>query len=81
MSWTLVAFTWHVDPASPGVKVEPDSVHVPRTTCQVTAPVPDPPDVVNAYFCPYVAATEVTVRTDYAARVIVTVVSEESTAL
>ena len=47
MSRALVARTTHDDAALPGVRVDPETVHVPDTTVHVTAPAPLPPDVVS----------------------------------
>lgn len=55
VSWAFVARTTHADPASPGVRVDPSTVHVllvPGTTTHVTAPVPEPPVVVSARVWP-----------------------------
>ena len=81
MSCAFVARTTHDEPASPGVNVEPDTVHVPDTTCHDTAPVPEPPDDVSARFEPYVADVDDTVNDDCDARAIEMVVSEVETAL
>ena len=37
----------HVDPASPGVNEVPETVQVPDTTENDTAPLPDPPVAVS----------------------------------
>jgi hypothetical protein len=42
------------EPAFPGVKVEPEIVHVPDTTEYVTTPFPEPPMAPNERVCPYV---------------------------
>ena len=77
MSWAFVARTEHVEPASPGVNVEPVTVHVPSMICHVTAPVPLPPDVVNDNACPYVADVDVTVKVACTARAIEIVAADE----
>jgi hypothetical protein len=46
-------------------------VHVPDTTCHVTAPVPLPPNVVNDNDAPYVADVDDTDNADCATRLIV----------
>ena len=69
--------TVHVEPASPGVSIEPDTVHVPSMICHVTAPVPLPPDVVSERVEPYVAMVEATTSDDWDARVMTTAVSAE----
>ena len=79
MSWAFVAVTEHNEPASPGVRVDPDTVHVPDATVHVTAPVPLPPDVVNDNACPYVAEVDVTVKVACAVRAIEMVVLEDDT--
>ena len=48
VSVTLVALTTQDDPASPGVSVEPETVHVPDTFAQTSPPSPLPPVAVNA---------------------------------
>ena len=73
VSCAFVARTTHDEPASPGVNVEPETVHVPDTTCHVTAPVPEPPDDVSARFEPNVADVEVTDKEDCEIRLIVRV--------
>ena len=69
--------TVHVEPASPGVSVEPDTVHVPSMICHVTAPVPLPPDVIKDNVWPYVADVEETTSDDWDARAMTTAVSAE----
>ena len=69
--------TVHVEPASPGVSVEPDTVHVPSMICHVTAPVPLPPDVVNDKVWPNVAEVDVTDNAACAARAIEIVAADE----
>ena len=73
MSCAFVARTTHDEPASPGVNVAPDTVHVPDTTCHVTAPVPEPPDDVKVNDDPYVADVDDTVNDDCEMRLIVRV--------
>jgi hypothetical protein len=80
VSWAFVARTWHTEPASPGVRTDPAMVHVlpvDGTTAHVTAPVPEPPDMVNDRVSPYVTDVEVTVSAICAARAMVTVVPED----
>jgi len=72
-SAAFVAVITHDDPASPGVRVVPEMVHVPLDTAYDTAPVPLPPEVVRDSAWPYVAVVEVTVSTDCATRAIVNV--------
>lgn len=58
------------EPASPGVRVLPLTVHVllvPGTTLHVTAPVPDPPVRANDNVSPYATDVEVTVNADWVA--------------
>jgi hypothetical protein len=58
----LVAVTIQV-PAAVGVSIEPERVHGPESTLNVTAPAPpDAPDVVNDKLVPYVVATDVITR-------------------
>jgi hypothetical protein len=73
----FVARTTHPDPASPGVNVDPDTVHVPDTTTHDTTPPPEPPVVASDNGCPYVADVDETCNVACAARAIVTVVSAE----
>ena len=76
MVWAFVARMMHVDPAFPGVRVEPDKVHVlldAGTTSHVTAPVPEPPLVVSDSVSPYVTDVEETVNVACVARDTVTV--------
>ena len=73
--------TVHVEPASPGVKVEPVTVHVPSMICHVTAPVPLPPDVVKDNVWPYVAEVDDTESAACEVRLMVMAVSAEFTAL
>jgi hypothetical protein len=63
----------HVEPASPGVRVEPEIVQVPDTFDQVTAPAPDPPDATSGSDCPKVAVVDETVSTAWFTRAIVRV--------
>lgn len=55
VSWAFVARTTQVEPASPGVSVDETTVQVlpvAGTTTHVTAPVPEPPEVVRASVWP-----------------------------
>ena len=54
MSVALVGLMTQEEPAFPGVKVEPEIVHVPDTTEYVTTPFPEPPMAPNERVCPYV---------------------------
>lgn len=81
MSCAFVARTVQEEPASPGVRVEPVTVHVPSMICHVTAPVPLPPDDVKDRVDPYVAVVDETVSAAWAALLMVTAVSAEFTAL
>ncbi|CAB4565549.1 unannotated protein [freshwater metagenome] len=70
-----MARTTQLLPAAVGVNVAPETVHAPDTTLHDTAPVPVPPEDVNARSVPKVPDVEVTTRgVDCAARAMATVV-------
>ena len=48
----FVAWITQVDPAFPGVSVVEDMEQVPEVTAKLTAPDPDPPDVVKEIVLP-----------------------------
>lgn len=81
MSAAFVAFTTHVEPAVVDVSVEPDTEQEPDTTAYDTAPVPEPPDVVNVNATPTVPNVEVTDKPAWFARVTEIVVSGDVAAL
>ena len=79
MSAAFVAVTVH-EPADVADSVEPDTEHpaVPELVTEyVTAPEPEPPDVVNAKVEPYVADVDETVRADWLALFTVKVMVED----
>ena len=77
----MVAFTTHDDPASPGVNTPLAMVHVPDTTENVTAPLPEPPEEVSVSGWPYVADVDETMSAACVVRAVETDVASDDTAL
>ena len=79
MSVAFVACTTHDDPTVPGVRVVPEVIeHVPETTANVTAPLPDPPVEVRVVVRPYGTEDVATDSVDWLALLIVIAVTAES---
>ena len=79
MEVAFVAVTKHVPP-EPAVRVDPETEHevaVPGVATKVTAPSPDPPEVVKVSGVPKVPLVDETVNEDWLALAKVTVVEVE----
>lgn len=70
-SASLVATTEHDEPASPNVRIDPRTKHVPLETENETAPVPLPPEVASERPTPYVPDVVVSVNALCATRAMV----------